>query len=67
MEEKEFKTPERQRTYQKRYDAKHECMTIRFPVGTKEKITSLGYTSIAKFTLMAVAEKIARDEASLGK
>ena len=67
MEEKKNKTPDRQLGYQKKYDAKHECFNIRFPEGTKERVMGLGYKSVSRFAIMAVAEKLDREEQMLGK
>lgn len=61
----ERKTTEAQRKAIYKYDDKFERVNCRFPIGTKEKIKKLGYSSINKFILMAVKEKMEKDEKNL--
>lgn len=44
----------------KKYDEKFERVNCRFPTGTKDKIKEMGYTSINKFIIAAVEEKLER-------
>lgn len=45
-----------------KYDNKFERINCRFKIGTKERITKLGYKSINDFIKLAVAEKLEHDE-----
>lgn len=67
MEEKNTKTDPRQLGYARKYDSKHDVVIVRLEKGTKEKIAGLGYASTSSFIKLAVAEKLAREEAILGK
>lgn len=64
--EKEYKTTEAQRRACYNYDDKFERVNCRFEVGTKERIKKLGY-SANNFIRLAIAEKLEREEAILGK
>ncbi len=56
-----------QREAIKRYDEKFERINCRFDPGTRKRIEDLGYKSANSFIIMAVEEKLAREEKILGK
>ncbi len=59
----ESKTTAAQRKAIYKYDDKFERVNCRFPVGTKKRIERAGYSSINKFILQAVSEKLDKIEA----
>ncbi len=59
------KTSEALKRAIKKYDEKFERVNCRFPIGTKDRIKDIGYTSINKFIIAAVEEKLEREEKSL--
>ena len=59
----ESKTTAAQRKAIYKYDDKFERVNGRFPVGTKKRIERAGYSSINKFILQAVSEKLDKIEA----
>ncbi len=63
----DFKTTEAQRRANAKYDTKFEKVLARLQPGTKKRIAALGYGSLNAFLLMAVAEKLDREEKMLGK
>ena len=62
----EYKTSEAVRKAIYNYDDKFERINCRFEVGTKDRISKLGYTA-NNFIKLAVAEKLEREERILGK
>lgn len=50
-----------QRDAQRRYNAKHDKITVRTASGTFDKIRELGYVSINDFICKAIKEKLDRE------
>ena len=67
MEEREFKTTAAVRRANATYDTKFEKAIVRMQPGTKKRIEALGYKSLNAFMLMAIMEKIDREEQIRGK
>lgn len=57
----------RQLEAKKTYMKKFEAITVRFAFGTKDKIKELGYASMNNFVLLAVQEKLEREQNTLKK
>lgn len=62
MEDQEKKTSPALRKAVEKYDSKFERVNCRFPAGTKSRIKKAGYSSINKFIIQAVAEKLEKIE-----
>ena len=57
----------RQLESKKAYMKKFESITVRFAFGTKDKIKELGYNSLNNFVILAVQEKLEREQSTLKK
>ena len=58
----EKKTTEAMRKAIKKYDTGFERVNCRFPEGTKDRIKKAGFSSINKFIIQAVFEKLEKIE-----
>lgn len=67
MNEDGHKTTAAVRRANAKYDSKFERTMVRMQPGTTKRIQALGYKSMNAFILMAVAEKLEREEQIRGK
>lgn len=56
------KTSDNQLGYARKYLGKFESISVRMPLGTRERIDALGYKSANAFMVSAALERLEREE-----
>lgn len=67
MGKETFKTSAAVRRANAKYDSKFDKAIVRLQPGTLKRIQALGYKSLNAFMVMAIMEKLEREEQMLGK